>query len=181
MGRNKRSPKESRVLVRELMLDKSTESWETANSQHPVTSNYVALCRSQSSASSRRFRASKRRKAGRRGGEGKREKKRKGKEKEEKGREGRKIRFVALEDWLNEEGGRACVRPRMGQLFDAPLNKGSIHFVTHVTHNGRDRGNLYGSKNNPRRFLTRKKKRLRFNSRGILIVMVSLKLLINFK
>lgn len=116
-----------------------------------------------------------------RGGKKREKKERKGKEKEEKGREGRKIRFVALEDWLNEEGGRACVRPRMGQLFDAPLNKGSIHFVTHVTHNGRDRGNLYGSKNNPRRFLTRKKKRLRFNSRGILIVMVSLKLLINFK
>lgn len=181
MGRNKRSPKESRVLVRELMLDKSTESWETANSQHPVTSNYVALCRSQSSASSRRFRASKRRKAGRGG------KKREKKERKRKGREGKRgeknsIRGIrGLTEWGGE--GDACMRPRMGQLFDAPLNKGSIHFVTHVTHNGRDRGNLYGSKNNPRRFLTRKKKRLRFNSRGILIVylMVSLKLLTNFK
>ena len=112
-------------------------------------------------------------------------KKREKKERKRKGREGKRgeknsIRGIrGLTEWGGE--GDACVRPRMGQLFDAPLNKGSIHFVTHVTHNGRDRGNLYGSKNNPRRFLTRKKKRLRFNSRGILIGVVAVKLLINFK
>lgn len=100
------------------MLDKSTESWETANSQHPVTSNYVALCPGilRVPASVRNQRSAKRR-----GGEKKeREKKEKEKEKGKRGEGGknsiRSIRRLTMkrEGETSGDRGDVCVRLKVG-------------------------------------------------------------------
>ena len=99
------------------MLDKSTESWETANSQHPVTSNYVALCpgilRVPASVQNQRS-------AKRRGGKRKKEKKGKGEREREKGRGGknsiRSIRRLTMkrEGETSGDRGDVCVRLKVG-------------------------------------------------------------------
>lgn len=118
------------------------ESWETANSQHPVTSNYARIVSRNPLRS--RFRTI---------GED---------EKKGTGQKRRKKNMSVLEEHNEDEGGRysggrVCVT-ESGLTFDAPLNKGSTHLVTHVTHTRICESSLDGFKDKTCTFVSHARK-----------------------